>query len=78
MKRVCNTNRNERSQGRSLLPGQDMGKTQNHRNIIEQWLAVGGWWFVAVGGGWRLAISGWWQLAVGGWWSLGAVLKCCP
>ena len=50
---------NESSQGRSLLRGQDMGKTENRRNGVEQWLAVGG--------GWRLA--------VGGWWSLGAVLN---
>ena len=50
-----NANRNKRSLGCSLLHVQDMGKTQNHRNSIEQRLAVGG--------GWRLA-------AVGGWWSL--------
>ena len=54
-----NTNRKEGSQGRSLLHGQDIGKTQNHRNSVEQWLAVGGGW----------------QLAVGGWWSLGAMLN---
>ena len=37
-----NANRNERSRGRSLLLGQDTGKTQGHRNSIEQqWLAVG-------------------------------------
>ena len=53
-----------------------MGKTQDHRNNTEQWLAVGGWQLV-VGGGWRLvAISGltaggsWRQLVVGGWWQL--------
>ena len=34
-----------------------MRKTQNHRNVIEQWLAVGG--------GWRWAVGGWWLLAVG-------------
>ena len=45
--------------GRSLLHGQDMGKTQDHRNHIERWLAVGGWW----------------RLAVGGWRSMGAVLN---
>ena len=60
-------NRNERSRGRSLLHGQDMGKTQDHRNGIEQWLAVGS--------GWRLAAVGGWQLAVGGWWSLRGVRK---
>ena len=40
-----------------------------HRNSIEQWLAVGGRWrLVAVGGGWRLVAVGSWQLvAVGGW-----------
>ena len=44
-----NANRNEPSRGRSLLHGQDMGETQNHR-IVEQWLAVGGgWWFVVLG-----------------------------
>ena len=41
--RARNTNRNEPSRGRSLLRGQDMGKTQDHRNTIEQRLAVGGW-----------------------------------
>ena len=56
-----------------------MDKAQHHRSIIEQWLAVGGgWWLVAlgsrrlvaVGGGWRLvAVGDWWQLVVGdGWW----------
>ena len=35
--------------GTSLLHGQDMGKTQNHRNSIEQWRAVGGGWPLAVG-----------------------------
>ena len=30
-----------------------MGKTQDHRNSIEQWLAVGGW---------RLAVGGCWSL----------------
>ena len=43
-KRVRNANRNESSRGRSLLRGQDMGNTQDHRNGIEQRLAVGGWW----------------------------------
>ena len=42
-KSLRTANRNERSRGRSLLHGQDMGKTQDHRNRIEQWLAVGGW-----------------------------------
>ena len=59
---------NERSQGRSLLHGQDMGKTPNHRKSIEQWLVVDGGWRLAVGGGWRLAVGGGWRrLAVGGW-----------
>ena len=26
-----------------------MGKTQDHRSAVEQWLAVGGWWELAVG-----------------------------
>ena len=53
-KRIRNANRNERSRERSLLHGQDMGKTQNHRQSTEQWLAVdGGWRWLAVGG-WRL------------------------
>ena len=68
-KRVRNANRNERSRGRLLLRGQDTGETQDHRNGIEQWLAVGG--------GWRLAVGGGWRLAVGGWRSLGPVLKGC-
>ena len=54
--RVRDTNRNERSRGRSLLHGHDMGKTQDHRNSVEQWWAVGGGWRLAVGGCWRLAV----------------------
>ena len=71
-KRVCNANRNERSRGRSLLHGPDMGTAQNQSNSIEQWLAVGGGWQLAVCGGWRLvAVGGWWRLAVGGgWWQV--------
>ena len=54
----------ERSRGRSLLHGQDMGKTQDHRNSVERWVAaVGGWRLVAVGGGWRLAVGGPWGLS---------------
>ena len=41
-KRVSAANRNERSWKRSLLRGQDMGKRQDHRNSIDQRLAVGG------------------------------------
>ena len=37
---VRNANRHERSRGRSLLHGQDMGKTQDHRKNIKQWLAA--------------------------------------
>ena len=81
-----NANRNERSRGRSLLRGQDMGKTQYDRNGVEQWLAVGGGWRLAVGGGWWLAVGSWGLVTVGGggrlaagsWWSLGAVLRGCP
>ena len=86
--RVRKAIRTECSRGRSLLHGQDMGKTQDHRNrkSVEQRLAVGGrrsaaggWRRLAVGGGWRLvAVGGWWRLAVWGWWSLGAILKGCP
>ena len=54
----------ERSRGRSLLHGQDTGKTQNHRNSIEQWLAVGGGWRLAAVGGWRLVAVGGWRLVV--------------
>ena len=69
--RVCNANRNECSQGHSLLRGQDMGRTQDHRNNIKQWLAVGGGWQLAAVGGWRLVVVGSWRLAVGGgWWRL--------
>ena len=46
-----------------------MDKTQDHRNSIEQLLAVGGGWRLAVGGGW-------WRLAVGGWRLV--VLGDCP
>ena len=35
-KRVRNANTNERSRGRSLPRGQDMGTTQDHRNGVEQ------------------------------------------
>ena len=38
--RVRDTNRNERSRGRSLLHGQDRRKTQNRRTRIEQWLSL--------------------------------------
>ena len=65
--------------------GQDMDKTQDHRNRIEKWLVVGSGWRLAVGGGWRLVAVGGWQLtvgrgrrlAVGSPWqlSLGAVLN---
>ena len=59
---------NGRSQGRSLLLGQDMGTTQDHRS--KYGAVVGGWWrFVAVGGWWRLAVRGPWGL------SLRAVIK---
>ena len=54
--RVRNTNRNERSQGRSLLHGQNLGNTQNHRNSVVQCLAVGGGWRLAVGGPWGLSL----------------------
>ena len=56
-KSLPDANRNERSQGCPLLHGQDMGKTQDHRNSMEQWLAVAGGWRLAVGG-WRLAVVG--------------------
>ena len=75
-KNVRNANRNERSQGRSLLHGQDRGTTQDHRNGIEQRLAVGGWRRLAAVGGWRrlAAVGGWRRLAaVGGWRRLAAV-----
>ena len=42
--RVRDANRNGRPRGRSLLHSQDMGKTQDHRSDIEQWLAAGGGW----------------------------------
>ena len=64
--RVRNANRNERSRGRSLLHGQDIGKTQDHRKSIEQLQMVGGW-RLAVGGSRRLVAVGSGQpLAVGG------------
>ena len=58
-KRVRDTNKIERSRGRSLVHGQDMGKTQDHRSTVERWLTVGGWR----------------RLAVGSWWTSGAVLN---
>ena len=64
-KRVSSANRTKRSRGRALLQGQDMGKTQDHRNGVEQRLAVGGgWWRLAVGGRWRLAVGGPWRLSL--------------
>ena len=63
-----NTIRNEPSRGRSLAHGLAMDKTQDHRSTIDQWLAVGGgWWLMAVtvGGWWRVAVVGGWRLAVG-------------
>ena len=50
---VCNANRNERSRGRSLLRGQEMGTTQNRGSVVEQRLAVGDGWRLATVGGWR-------------------------
>ena len=35
-KRVRTANRNECPWGHSLLHGQDMGETQNHRSMFEQ------------------------------------------
>ena len=59
-KDLRNANRNERSRGRSLLPGH--GTFSNSK--------VGGW-RLAVGGGWRrLVVGGWWLGGVGGWWGL--------
>ena len=58
-KTVRNTNRKERH-------GQDMDRTEYHRNSIEQWLGVDS--------GWQSAVGGWWRLEVGGWWVLGG----CP
>ena len=42
-KKPSYADRHECSQGHSLLQGKDMGNTQDHRNSIEQWLAVGAW-----------------------------------
>ena len=68
-KRGRTANRNEASRQRSLLHGQDLDKTQDHKTTVKQRLAVGGgWWLVAVGG-WRWAVGGGWRwLEVGGWW----------
>ena len=68
-----NPNRNECSRGRSQLHGQHMGKTQNRRSIIEQWLA-------AVGGGWRLVVGGdWWSLVHRGRATAHkSPVQCCP
>ena len=54
---IRNANGNECLRGHFLFRGQDMDKTQNHRNSIEQ--LVGGWRLVAVGGSmgdWRLVV----------------------
>ena len=53
---LCNANRNERSQGRSLLRGHgtfSISKVGGWRSV-----AVGGWQLAAVGGGWCLAVGG--------------------
>ena len=47
---------------------------KNHRNSIEQWLAVGGWRLAV--GGWRLAVGSSWLVAVGG--GRLVVLGGCP
>ena len=62
-------NRNEpsRGRGRSLLDGQDMDKTQHHRRIMEQWLAVGGSGWLVVGGWWLMTVGGWRLVGVCGW-----------
>ena len=49
-----------------------MGETwavhKDHRNSVEQWLALGNSWRLVVGGGWgRLVVGGWQLGAVGGW-----------
>ena len=78
------TNLREPSQGRSLLHGQDMGKT-TEAVFNDGWrlvavggrllVAVGGWRLVAVGS-WRLVVVGsGWRLAVGGWRSQGLSLS---
>ena len=68
-KEGCNANRNERSQGRSVLHGHGTFSTSKVGGWLR--LAVGSWRLVAVGSGWQ-------RLAVGGWWSPGAVLKGGP
>ena len=40
-----------------------MDKAKNNRDIIEQWLAVGGWRLAV--GGWRLAVGGWRLVVLG-------------
>ena len=58
-KGVHNVNRNERSRERSLLHGQDTGKTQDHGSSVEEGLAVGGGWRrLAAVDGWQLAVDG--------------------
>ena len=54
-KKVRNANRNERSQGRSLLRGHGTFSTSK----VGGWrqLKAGGWWLVA-SGGWQLAVDG--------------------
>ena len=45
----------------------------DHRNSVEQWMAVGGGWG---GGGWRLAVGGW-RLAADDPWRLPLTNKIC-
>ena len=61
--------RNERSRGRSLLPGHGTFSTSK----VGGWqlVAVGGWRLVGVDGWWGLTVGGGWQrLVVGRWWGL--------
>ena len=73
-KNLHNENINERSRGRSLLPGHGTFSTSK----VGGWrrLAVGGWRRLAVGGWWLVRVSGWRLVVVGsGWWSLGRSLR---
>ena len=69
-KSLRNVNRNAGSQGRSLLRGQDMGKTQTTETGLNNGLRL------AAVDDWRLVVGGWWRLAVGGWRSV--VPGGCP
>ena len=69
-----NTNRNEGSRGRSLLPGLGTFSTSKVGGWWRLVAVGGGWWRLVTFGGWRLVAAGGWRFVVPGGLSLRAVL----